>query len=149
MTRKVQAYFRTENEAEGAKTALIAYKVEGLEVWPLTDPIGNDRNILFPIVPFGNTSVAAGTVGTLGTASTPAASTIMVSGLAVPESRNDEDDYYEVDEEQISANVADGELEDGDLNDLHYVMELKVAEENYNEVVEILRGKKAFIEVFD
>jgi len=28
-------------------------------------------------------------------------------------------------------------------------MELNVAEDNYNEVVEILRGKRAYVEVFE
>lgn len=144
MTRKIQAYFRTENEAEGAKTALFAYNVDGLEVWPLTDPLGRDRNILFPIAPFSNTSVAAGTVGSLGAESTPAAGAMLVPGLAGSQRRDDEDDHYRVDEDQISANVADG-----DLDDLHYVMDLNVAEENYNEVVEILRGKSAYVEVFE
>lgn len=146
MTRKIQAYFRTENEAEGAKTSLISYKVEGLEVWPLADTIDTNRNILFPMTPFSNTSVAAGTVGTLGSESTPASSgALLVPGLT----RADEDNHYRVDEDQISANVADGDLEDGDLDDLHYVMELNVDEENYNEVVEILRGKRAYVEVFE
>ncbi len=149
MTRKIQAYFRTENEAEGAKTSLIAYKVDGLEVWPLTDPLDRDRNILFPIAPFSNTSVAAGTVGSLGAESTPAAGAMLVPGLAASQTRDDEDDHYRVDEDKISANVADGDLEDGDLDDLHYVMELNVAEDNYNEVVEILRGKRAYVEVFE
>lgn len=84
MTRKIQAYFRTENEAEGAKIALISYKVDGLEVWPLTDPIGEDRRILFPIAPFSNTTLAAGTVGTLGTGSTPAAGAMLALVLPPP-----------------------------------------------------------------
>lgn len=54
-----------------------------------------------------------------------------------------------MDEDQLSADVADGELEDGDLSELRYVMDLSVAEENYNEVVETLRGKGAFVEQFD
>ncbi|WP_339319286.1 hypothetical protein [Paenibacillus sp. FSL R10-2734] len=147
MTRKIQAYFRTENEAEGAKTALISYKVDGLEVWPLTDPIGEDRRILFPIAPFTNTTMAAGTVGTLGTGSTPAAGAMLVPGVAASDA--EPETHYSVDEDQVSADVADGELEDGDLSELRYVMELSVAEENYNEVVETLRGKGAFVEQFD
>ncbi|MEK4352767.1 hypothetical protein MKX41_18115 [Paenibacillus sp. FSL R5-0475] len=149
MTRKIQAYFRTENEAEGAKIALISYKVDGLEVWPLTDPIGEDRRILFPIAPFSNTTLAAGTVGTLGTGSTPAAGAMLAPGVAASETRDESETHYSVDEDQVSADVADGELEDGDLSKLRYVMDLSVAEENYNEVVETLRGKGAFVEQFD
>jgi hypothetical protein len=149
MSRKIQAYFRTENEAEGAKTALISYKVDGLEVWPLTDPIGNDRNILFPIIPLDSASVVAGTTGTLGTASTPAAGAMLVPGIAASDTRADPETHYSVNEDQVSANVAEGDLEDGDLSELRYVMELSIAEENYNEVVEILRGKGAYVEQFE
>lgn len=153
MTRKIQAYFRTENEAEGAKTALISYKVDGLEVWPLTDPIGEDHRILFPIAPFNNnTSIASGMAGTFGTASTPAAGAVVLPDLNDYETRDQPETHYSVDEDQLSADVVDegvNDLEDVDLSDLRYVMELSVAEENYNEVVETLRGKGAFVEQFD
>lgn len=149
MNRKIQAYFRTENEAEGAKIALISYKVDGLEVWPLTDPIGKDRRLLFPNTPFSDTTIAVGTTGNLGTASTPAAGAMIVTGAANADTQNDPQSHYSVNEDQLSANVADGELEDGDLSELRYVMELSVAEENYNEVLEIVRGKGAYVEQFD
>lgn len=150
MTRKIQAYFRTENEAEGAKTALISFKVDGLEVWPLTDPIGEDHRFLFPIAPFNNTSIASGTVGSLGTASTPAAgAAVVLPDLNDYETRDQPETHYSVDEDQVSAEVVDEDIEDVDLSDLRYVMELSVAEENYNEVIETLRGKGAFVEQFD
>lgn len=149
MTRKIQAYFRTENEAQGAKTALISYQVDGLEVWPLTDPIGDDRRILSPIAPFSNTSIATGTVGSLGADSTPAAGAMLLPGVSSSETGDESETNYSVNEDHVSAAVADGELEDGDLSELRYVIELSVAEENYNEVVEILRGKGAFLEQFD
>lgn len=149
MTRKIQAYFRTENEAEGAKTALFTYNVGGLEVWPLTDKLGRDRNILVPVVPFSNTSLTAGTTGSLGSEGTPATGAVLVPGLATSDTRANEDDHYRVDEDQISGNVADEDLDDGDLDDLQYVMELSVPEESYNEVVEVLRGKNAYVEVFE
>ncbi len=93
--------------------------------------------------------MAAGTVGTLGTGSTPAAGAMLVSGVVASETRDEPETHYSVDEDQVSAGVADGELEDGDLSELRYVMDLSVAEENYNEVVETLRGKGAFVEQFD
>lgn len=59
MTKRIQAYFSTEDAAEGAKTALIPYGVEGIEVSALTDPLdtggNNRRNILMPLAPY-NTS---------------------------------------------------------------------------------------------
>ncbi|MNR51829.1 hypothetical protein D3C85_1715640 [compost metagenome] len=38
---------------------------------------------------------------------------------------------------------------DVDLSDVNIVMSLKAAEEHYNEVVETLRGKHAYVEVFE
>jgi hypothetical protein len=74
---------------------------------------------------------------------------MLAPGVAATETRGEPETHYSVDEDQVSADVADGELEDGDLSELRYVMELSVAEENYNEVVEILRGKRAFVEQFE
>jgi len=142
MSRRIQAYFRTEDEAEGAKTALIAVSVESLEVGPLTDPLDRGRNILLPLVPLSNTSMTGGVVGSAGAAGSPPAAAI-VPGLAVSDTFGDNDVRREG-EIRDSTDVGDG-----DLKDLHYVMDLKVGEEHYHEAVQILRGKHAFVEVFD
>lgn len=71
------------------------------------------------------------------------------TGIAASDTRADPETHYSVNEDQVSANVAEGDLEDGDLSELRYVMELSIAEENYNEVVEILRGKGAYVEQFE
>lgn len=47
MTKRIQAYFRTEDEAEGAKTALLSFDVEGLDVGALTDPLGKTGGCYF------------------------------------------------------------------------------------------------------
>lgn len=64
MTKRIQAYFSTEDAAEGAKTALIPYGVEGIEVSALTDPLdtggNNRRNILIPLAPYNTSATAAG-----------------------------------------------------------------------------------------
>ncbi|WP_379134974.1 hypothetical protein [Paenibacillus sp. sgz500958] len=135
MTRRIQAYFRTEDEAEGAKTALIAYNVEGLDVWPLTDPLDQGR--------FNTTAMAGTAVGTTGGSGSPPAAAI-VPGFTSSEVFDDRDHRAPDGEIRESSDVRDG-----DLKNLHYVMELKAPEEHYNEVVHILRGKHAFVEVFD
>jgi hypothetical protein len=148
MTRRIQAYFRTESEAEGAKTALIPYGVEGLEVSPLTDPLdigrNNRTNILLPLAPYNNSAMTggafgvAGTTGTLGTAAVVPAIDLD-NGLEHSDINTDSNP-------QANTEVNKDEV---DLSDVHFVMALKVAEEHFNEVVETLRGKDAYVEVFE
>jgi len=144
MTRRIQAYFHTEDEAEGAKVALIPYDVEGIEVGPLADSLDNrdrNRNILLPIVAYNGSSMGGGLSGAGGT-------TGAIAGGYVP-------GVAHVDELATDDAVKDGEvrnnteISDADLDNLHYVMELKVPRENYLEVIETLRKKQAFVEVFE
>lgn len=150
MTKRLQAYFRTEDEAEGAKTALIPYAVEGLEVSSLTDPLdqgGNTRrNILIPLVPFNNSSVAGSGVGAAGAASGTLAGTAIVPGIVRDDGLDSTDEHNEHD---TRSNAVLSNNDDPDLDNLHYVMELKVPEEQYNDVVHALRGKRAYVEVFE
>ncbi|AIQ54326.1 hypothetical protein [Paenibacillus sp. FSL R7-0331] len=149
MTRRIQAYFRTESEAEGAKTALIPYSVEALEISPLTDPLdsGRDRrpNLLLPLVPYNNSAITGGTMGVAGTAGA-------LSGAAVVPAVSDIDDegLKRSDVDRDNDIVQDTNINDDvDLSEVHIVMSLKTTEEHYNEVVETLRGKHAYVEVFD
>ncbi|MFC6649144.1 hypothetical protein [Paenibacillus rhizoplanae] len=79
----------------------------------------------------------------------------MGSGAAiVPAVVTDNDlkrtDEVRADEVRTEGEVHRGEeLTSSDLEHLHYVMDLKVAENHYNEVVEVLRGKQAYVEIFD
>ncbi|CAH1196780.1 hypothetical protein PAECIP111892_02324 [Paenibacillus auburnensis] len=147
MTRRIQAYFRTESEAEGAKTALIPYGVEGLEISPLTDPLdigrNNRPNILLPLVPYNNSAMTGGAFGVAGTAGT-------LNGAAIvpavdPDDGLERSDINNDDGLRRNADVN----HDVDLSDVTVVMALKVAEEHYNEVIETLRGKHAYVEVFE
>lgn len=148
MSKRIQAYFRTESDAEGAKTSLISYNVEGLEVWPLDDRLSNgssNRNFLFPLIPYNSAATAAGTGGaTTGTYAGTGAGAGALPGIAVPEALDDTERRFDEDGLEKTA-----ELADGDLDDLHYVMELKVSSENYLDVIKTLRHKHAFVEVFD
>ncbi|KGE18249.1 hypothetical protein [Paenibacillus wynnii] len=148
MTKRIQAYFRTEDEAEGAKTSLISYNVKGLEVSPLTDPLDSgargNRNILVPLVAYSNTSMSGGLAGVGGTTGSVAGNAAILPAIAAVDPTDDK-----------GINLKDGEVRndtevtDADLDNLHYVMELKVPRENYLEVIETLRNKHAFVEVFE
>ncbi|AIQ43163.1 hypothetical protein MKZ24_12335 [Paenibacillus sp. FSL R7-0297] len=148
MTKRIQAYFSTEDAAEGAKTALIPYGVEGIEVSALTDPLdtggNNRRNILMPLAPYNTSATAAGGVYAAGGATGPLTGAAIVPGVTV------DDDLGRTDDERTAGEVhRDSDLTNSDLENLHYVMDLKVAENHYNEVVEVLRGKQAYVEIFD
>lgn len=149
MTRRIQAYFRTESEAEGAKTALIPYSVEALEISQLTDPLdsGRDRrpNLLLPLVPYNNSVITGGTMGVAGTAGA-------LSGAAVVPAvvDNDDEGLRRADVDADNDILRDTNVNDDvDLSEVHIVMSLKTTEEHYNEVVETLRGKHAYVEVFE
>ncbi|WP_150266562.1 hypothetical protein [Paenibacillus tepidiphilus] len=146
MSKRIQAYFRSEDEAEGAKTSLIPYGVGDMEVSALTDPLRIDgkhrRNILLPLVPYNNSAMAGGAFGAVGSADI-AAGTVVVPSVAL----NDD----ELDRRDLGRDPEHSEVyaQDGDLDDIRYVMDLKIADERYHEVVEVLRGKHAYVEVFD
>ncbi|MCL6602537.1 MAG: hypothetical protein K6T94_06620 [Paenibacillus sp.] len=152
MSRRIQAYFRNENEAEGAKTALISYNVEMVEVGALTDPLDTGvrgRNILVPLVAYNGSSMTGGLGGAAGTTGgVPGAAgvpgTAFVPGVALTDPINDDDNRLKDGEVRN-----DTEIADGDLDDLRYVMELKVPRDKYLEVIEALRRKHAFVEVFE
>lgn len=148
MTKRIQAYFSTEDAAEGAKTALIPYGVEGIEVSALTDPLdtggATHRNILVPIAPFNTSATAAGGLYTAGGAAGPLTGAAIVPGVVDGDNLGRPDDVRTEGEVHSSS-----DYKDIDLDNLHYVMDLKVTENHYNEVVEVLRGKQAYVEIFD
>ncbi|MEC0166798.1 hypothetical protein [Paenibacillus graminis] len=147
MTTRIQAYFRTESEAEGAKTALIPYGVEGIEVSELTDPLRKgdhrSRNILLPLAPYNNSSTAGGAPGVAGVTGTLPGAAI-VPGIGIDNDLDDNTDARNAGEVRSATDV-----DDRDLSDVRYVMDLKAPEEKRNEVVEVLRGKHAFVEIFE
>lgn len=148
MTKRIQAYFRTEDEAEGAKTALIGFHAEGLDVWELTDPIGGNRGILFPIVPVNYMNGVTGSGGTAyGYGEAPAALPAYVAAA-----NNDKDNDEPVAGRGDRAGLEDTPntaFDDDALAGLHYVMEIKTSDEDLNAVVHTLRSKNGFVEVFE
>ncbi|WP_025692652.1 hypothetical protein [Paenibacillus zanthoxyli] len=142
MTRRIQAYFRTEDEAEGAKTALLSFDADGLDVWALTDPLGQDRRLLVPLMPANNLAGSGSTFAAFGAA--PAAVPVAAGDANEDSAPVNGNDHLGRDDLR-----ADRMYADGDLDSLHFVMEIKVSDEDFNGVVHTLRSKNAFVEIFD
>ncbi|SET68903.1 hypothetical protein [Paenibacillus sp. NFR01] len=146
MSRRIQVYFRNEDEAEGAKTALIPYGVENIESSALTDPLdagGRPARILIPFIPYNNAASAASGVAVPGGIGP-------LSGGAVITSVDADDPVVDdADGPQNTVTRGDDEYFNGDYKELRYVMEVKVPDERYHEVVEVLRGKHGYVEVFE
>lgn len=150
MSRRIQAYFRTEDEAEGAKTALIPYGLSDSEVSALTDPLDENgrgtRNILLPLIPYNNSGMTSGTFGVAGATGSLTGGAPIVPAINVDDKADDPD-------ARSAGDVRDGAEpligNNNDNDDLHYVMDVKVEDANFNEVVEALRSKHAYVEVFD
>ncbi|NGM81899.1 hypothetical protein G5B47_05685 [Paenibacillus sp. 7124] len=143
MTKRIQAYFRNENEAEGAKTVLLSFDADVLEVGALTDPLGEDRRLLLPLMPPNNLAGSGSTFAAFGAA--PAAVPVRTASTDIDrkepfngDAANGRDDLR-----------ADRMYAEGDLDHLGYVMEIKVSDEDFNAVVHTLRGKNAYVEIFD
>ncbi|MFP4977170.1 hypothetical protein ACE6ED_17325 [Paenibacillus sp. CN-4] len=142
--RRIQAYFRTEDEAVGAQTALLGYSTEGGEVSALTDPLGRERQILIPIVPF-NTGNSGSGIGVSPATAGAVGGGAVVPGVLAGDTVDDDNRPADREDEPLTNDA----VADGDLDDLHYTMELKVSEADYDAVVHALRQKHAYVEVFD
>lgn len=145
MTKMIQAYFRTEDEAEGARASLQVYETEQLEVGTLGASVGREKHILFPFVPNnGGMGTFSGTGGA-GVAGVGTAQGVPVIPVITDNER----------EEAASADV-NGNREGGilnaqdvssaDLDDLRYVLSCKVKDKEYNDVVNKIRQSGGFVE---
>lgn len=133
MTRNIQAYFQTEDEAASVSTRLQPYSVEPVEVSQLTESIGRDRSILIPLGA-GMTNGPSGVGGggfPLGNNTTTGA---VPAGAVVTGAFN------------VDSNT---DVFDGDRDDLHYVLAVKVEDSVYHEAVEIIRRNNGYLEVYE
>ncbi|WP_054958129.1 hypothetical protein [Paenibacillus dakarensis] len=141
MSKQIQAYFRTESEAEGARTSLQTYHVDQLEVGQLQESLGQRPNLIVPLVPWSLTGTGGGAMGT-GTAT----GTIGNGPGAVVPVVPRPDDVPEADRDDW----VDGDaLSDSDYDDLKYVLSCKVSDAEYEEIVQVLRRKHAYVERFE
>ncbi|AWB45686.1 hypothetical protein DCC85_16750 [Paenibacillus sp. CAA11] len=155
MARHIQAYFRNEDGAEGARTSLIGYAAEQVEVGRLENNLGRDTKFLLPIVPLGNNSgMYAG--GAPNAAGVPGSTVNPGVPLAVPErgAANGDTDVPDSDASERPASEKSSELlptllGDEDYDKLQYVLSAKVSEADYNAVVNKLRSAGGYVEVLD
>ncbi|RUT43316.1 hypothetical protein EJP82_20400 [Paenibacillus anaericanus] len=140
MSKHIQAYFKSEDDAEGARSSLLPLGLEQLEVGHLDQAMGRTSNLQVPLSPANTGSMATGNVVATGgySGSTPSLGIIPI----------------------VSSNVADGEVERpdealdavvgfeniGDVDsDLQYVLNAKVKDSEYDDVVQKLRSQGAYV----
>ena len=142
MSKQIQAYFQTEDQAEGARTSLLGYKTENLEVSKLENAIGRSTNLLTPLVAI-NPSDNMTSVGALG-----------MSGAGGVAGNNIVPIVMENDRQSDMSTESDAKPKEGltNLTDvdnyegLNYVLVAKVEDEHYEEIVQSLRRNNAHIE---
>ncbi|MFE6078303.1 hypothetical protein ACFVQB_28045 [Paenibacillus sp. NPDC057886] len=145
MTKHIQAYFRTEDEAEGARTSLQTFRTEHLEVGQLDSAVGRDKRILVPLVPY-NTAGGVGTNGAMGVGAAPG---VPASENVIPIVSNVDRDTERGTRDNVNE---DGDLLDAadvssaDYDNLHYVLSAKVRDEDYEEIIHKLRSNQAYVE---
>jgi hypothetical protein len=121
MSKHIQAYFNTENEAEHVRTLLQTYDVEALEVGRLDGGYKGDRRIIVPVFGVGSDTFAGAGVTGNGAGVAPAA---VVGGI-------------------------DDDLDLDSHHELQYVLSAKVLEEDYEEIRNLVRHNRGHVERVD
>lgn len=141
MSKFIQAYFKTEDDAEGARSSLLPMNLIHLEVGRLDDNSGiNSNNVLHPILPLGGTVMTGGNVMSAGLSTT---STI---GVIPVEARNIEGAHETDESAEVDSVVGSGPTLDDDYGSLEYVLSAKVKDSDYEEIVHNLRSQGAYVE---
>ncbi|MWV45488.1 hypothetical protein GRF59_17835 [Paenibacillus sp. HJL G12] len=159
MTKQIQAYFKTEDDAESAKTQLIGTQTEHLEVSRLGTTLDGNRHILLPIA-------TVNMVGNMNTGGAIGAAGVPGMGYAAPvvPVENDENDIYQQSEDtppeervtrrgvngdETLLGVTDANADPKDYQDLEYVLSCKVQDGDYSNVLNKLRNNGGYVEIFD
>ncbi|MCJ8011697.1 hypothetical protein MUG84_08015 [Paenibacillus sp. KQZ6P-2] len=159
MTKQIQAYFKTEDDAETAKTKLIGTDTDHLEVSRLGTALDGDRRILLPIAPVN----IAGNMNTGGAVGAGGAPGIAYAALVIPVVDGENDIYRQsedtspeerslrrdLNEDEPLFGIADANAGLDDTRDLKYVLSCNVKDEIYSEVVNKLRESGGYVEIFD
>ncbi|MBY0202587.1 MULTISPECIES: hypothetical protein [Paenibacillus] len=148
MAKHIQAYFRTEDEAEGARTSLLTFHTEQLEVGQLDAAIGRDTRVMVPLVPY-NTAGGVGTNGAMGVGAAPGvpASENVIPVVTDVNRDAERDPRNRVNEDGDMLDASD--VTSADYSDLHYVLSAKVRDEDYDAIVHKLRSNHAYVEELD
>ncbi|WP_025720219.1 hypothetical protein [Paenibacillus polymyxa] len=156
MAKQIQAYFRTEDEAEGARASLQAYRTEHLEVGALDDALGRETRVLIPLVPYNNT----GSVSTGGSAGAAIPAAGVYGENILPDAKDDQINsgsaQRDLDEDRNGTTNHDGGLLratdvyiNGDQDELRYVLSAKVNDADYDEVIYKLRSNRGYVSQLD
>lgn len=152
MAKHIQAYFKSEDQAEGARTSLLSFEAEQIEVGRLEQSIGRDSSILVPFVPVNN-SATGGTYGAVGYPGAAGGQGV-IPVVAPNNALSDEDIEGEQSargrEMQEADPVVDlNDFGDDDYDSLKYVLSVKVQEKDYDAAVHKLRSQGAFVAKLD
>ncbi|WP_010272821.1 hypothetical protein [Paenibacillus senegalensis] len=136
MSKIIQAYFKTEDDAESARIKLMTFETKNLEVGELDGTLDTRGILLFPYAA-GTTSgyssptgMGAGVAGERG-----------IGAVAAYNMLEDERDPHEIYDEE--------EVEEMSVEDFNYVLSAEVKEEEYKDIVRILRQSRGSVEVLD
>ncbi|NHN30862.1 hypothetical protein [Paenibacillus agricola] len=122
MSKHIQAYFHTENEAEHVRILLQTYNIEALEVGKLDDGYQGDRRVIVPVFGVGSDTTSGTGVTGNETGVAPAA---------------------------VMGGVDDDDLDMDGHRNLHYVLSVKVQEEDYEEIRNLIRRNSGHVERVD
>ncbi|MDF2963273.1 MAG: hypothetical protein K0S39_5008 [Paenibacillus sp.] len=120
MTKSIQAYFRTENEAEDVRILLQKYDTDMLEVGPIEDGTNLERGVYVPLAA-GISTNGTGNSGTGAAGAVSDANTGLAPLAGFASLDNDED------------------------HDLHYVLSVQVNDADYNEIVHLIRSNQGHV----
>lgn len=131
MTRQVQAYFHSENEAEDARIKLQTYNIDRLEIGALPEPLNSKVPLLIPF------ATAAG-----ADSATPGNSYAGGSSPADGSAAGALIGFRSIDELGHDRN------RDGvDDRELLYSLSLQASDMDYNEVVKVIRSNGGHIAI--
>ncbi|MFU1794264.1 hypothetical protein ACM1RC_10375 [Paenibacillus azoreducens] len=154
MTKQIQAYFKTEDDAEKAKAHLIGENIEHLEVGRMSAAPSGRRRILLPLVPAGmaanpNPSGASGMAWAPGAAGIPAVPVVEEgSGLHL-QHEGIPPEYSGEEHEEIEDVPEWADLDADDYRNLEYILSCKVKDKDHADIVDTLRNHGGYVEIFD
>lgn len=152
MAKHIQAYFKSEDQAEGARMSLLPFETEQVEVGRLDQSIGRDLSLQIPFVPVNNIATGGtyGAVGYPGTSGGQGAVPVVTPSSSLADGGRDDEEGSEETKRQ-EADFAGGlnDLGDEDYDSLKYVLSLKVRDQDYEAVVHKLRSQGAFVAKLD
>ena len=144
MSKHIQAYFRNEDEAEGARASLMAFQANDVEVGRLTDSVARSDWAAPAFYPMSNNGYTVGT----GPGTMSAQGLFHVVDMGGGDVRDDLDGSNSTDADHGDT-VRDDARDDAaaDATDrFQYTLSAKVSDAQYEQAVLKLRSMGAYIE---